>query len=80
MFRIPVAMPDLSGDEEKYVAEAIRSSWISSTGSFIDRFEKEFAQLCGTGTALSVCNGTLALHLAMLGLMFVLEMRYWFPH
>ena len=68
MFRIPVAIPDLSGDEEKYVSEAIRSSWISSTGSFIDRFEREFAKLCGTGTALSVCNGTLALHLAMLGL------------
>ena len=68
MFRIPVAIPDLSGDEEKYVSEAIRSSWISSTGPFIDRFEREFAKLCGTGTALSVCNGTLALHLAMLGL------------
>ncbi len=65
---IHVAEPDLSGNEEKYVVEAIRSSWISSTGPFIQKFEKEFAQLCGTQTAISVCNGTVALHLALLGL------------
>lgn len=68
MIKIPLAAPDLSGNEERYVAEAIRSSWISSTGSFIQRFEKEFAGLCGTRTSLTVCNGTVALHLAMLGL------------
>jgi perosamine synthetase len=65
---IPVAAPDLGGNEERYVAEAIRSSWISSTGTFVQRFEKDFAELCGTRAALSVCNGTVALHLAMLGL------------
>ena len=43
MPRIPVAMPDLSGNEEKYVVDAIRSTWISSTGPYIQRFEKEFA-------------------------------------
>jgi len=66
--RIPVADADLSGNEEKYVVEAIRSTWISSTGEFVGRFEKEFADLCGTGSAISVSNGTVALHLAMLGL------------
>ena len=65
---IPVSIPDLSGNEEKYVVDAIRSTWISSTGSYVDRFEKEFAQLTGTSTALSVCNGTVALHLALLAL------------
>ncbi len=65
---IPVAAPDLSGNEETYVVEAIRSSWISSTGPFIERFEGEFAKLCGTRTSISVCNGTVALHLALLGL------------
>ena len=49
---IPVAAPDLSGNEEKYVVDAIRSSWISSSGSYINRFEKEFAGLCGSGAAL----------------------------
>jgi perosamine synthetase len=65
---IPVAAPDLGGNEEAYVVEAIRSSWISSTGRFVQRFESEFAKLCGTRTSLSTCNGTVALHLALLGL------------
>jgi len=68
MERIPVARADLSGNEETYVVEAIRSSWISSTGSFVSRFEGEFARECATSSALSVCNGTVALHLALLAL------------
>jgi perosamine synthetase len=66
--RIPVAAPDLSGNEEHNVLEALRSTWISSTGAFIDRFESEFAELCGAKGAMGVCNGTVALHLALLGL------------
>jgi perosamine synthetase len=68
MPRIPVAMPDLSGNEEKYVVDAIRSTWISSTGSYIQRFEKEFAELCQTRAAIGVSNGTVALHLALLAM------------
>lgn len=65
---IPVARPDLGGNEEKYVLEALRSSWISSTGPYITEFEKKFATLCGSRAAISVCNGTVALHLALLTL------------
>ena len=65
---IPVASPDLSGNEEKYVVDAIRSTWISSTGLYIQRFEKEFAELCDAHTSVVVCNGTVALHLALLAL------------
>jgi perosamine synthetase len=65
---IPVAAPDLGGTEERNVLEALRSTWISSTGSFLNRFESEFAKLCETEGALGVCNGTVALHLALLGL------------
>lgn len=65
---IPVANSDLSGNEEKYVLDAIRSSWVSSTGKYLDRFEREFADLCGARTSIGVCNGTVALHLALLGL------------
>jgi perosamine synthetase len=64
--RIPVANSDLTGNEEKYVVDAIRSSWVSSTGKYLDRFESEFAELCGTRTSVGVCNGTVALHLALL--------------
>src|SRR5437868_1266057 len=66
--KIPVSCPDLGGNEEKYALDAIRSSWISSTGPYITRFEQEFAKLCGVRAAISVCNGTIALHLALLTL------------
>ncbi|MFN3192030.1 MAG: DegT/DnrJ/EryC1/StrS family aminotransferase [Aureliella sp.] len=68
MPRIPVACADVSGSEEAYVTEAIRSSWISSTGKFVDQFEKTFAELCQSDYALSCSNGTVALHLALLGM------------
>src|SRR6266540_4492615 len=66
--KIPVASAGLSGNEEKDVVDAIRSSWISSTGAYISRFESEFSNLCGSRTAIGVCNGTVALHLALLAL------------
>jgi perosamine synthetase len=65
---IPVASVDLGGNEEAYVVDAMRSTWISSSGKYLQRFEKEFAVFCGSNTALSVCNGTAALYLALLGM------------
>jgi perosamine synthetase len=58
-------MPDLGGNEEAYVLEALRSTWISSTGAFVDRFEREFAAFAATRAAISVSNGTAALHLLL---------------
>ncbi len=66
--RIPVAAPDLTGNEERYVVDAIRSTWISSSGLYLDRFESEFARETCSNSALGVCNGTVALHLALLAL------------
>lgn len=63
--RIPWAKPALWGNEEKYVASALASTWISG-GEFVERLESEFAALCGVPHALSACNGTAALHLAYL--------------
>ena len=65
---IPVAQPDLTGNEEKYVVDAIRSSWISSSGKYLDRFEREFAAACNADATLGVSNGTVALHLALMAL------------
>lgn len=65
---IPVSAPDLSGNEETYVLDAIRSTWISSTGPYVEKFESVFGMLCKANSAIAVCNGTVALHLAMLGL------------
>jgi perosamine synthetase len=66
--RLPVAAPDLEGNEGRYVLDALRSSWISSSGPYLTRFEAEFAELCDTRHAIAVSNGTVALHLAMLAL------------
>jgi perosamine synthetase len=68
MNRINLAVPALGGSEERYVLDALRSTWISSTGPYVRRFEHEFATLCGTRAAISVVNGTAALHLVMLAL------------
>lgn len=62
---IPVYTPALDGREEKYVLDAVRSGWISSLGQYVTRFEQEFAEFCGVAHAVSVCNGTASLHLAL---------------
>lgn len=68
MKQIALSIPDLQGNEEAYVVEAIRSTWISSTGKYVNEFERSFADIAGTQEAISVCNGTVALHLALLAL------------
>ena len=63
---IPVAAPVLNGNEKLYVNECLDTGWISSNGKFIHRFEEGFAQFCGSKHAIACCNGTVALHLALL--------------
>ena len=65
---IALSIPDLQGNEEAYVVEAIRSTWISSTGKYVNEFERMFPRVAGSNEAISVCNGTVALHLALLAL------------
>ena len=62
---IPVARPSLVGDEGRYLAECIESGWISSAGSFIDRFEQAVADSCGVCHGVACSSGTTALHLAL---------------
>ncbi len=67
-YKYPVYQPNLSGNEKKYVDECIESTWISSKGVFIKRFEDEFSNFTGIKYAASVSNGTVALHVALLAL------------
>jgi len=67
-YAIPVYQPELSGNEKRYVLECLDSTWISSKGRFVSEFEERFASFAGTKQAISVCNGTVALHLALLSL------------
>ncbi|HEV8614952.1 MAG TPA: DegT/DnrJ/EryC1/StrS family aminotransferase [Methylomirabilota bacterium] len=65
---IPVASPDLGGNERRYVDECIETGWISSAGGFVRRFEEAFAAMCGVEHAVAVSSGTAALHLALVAL------------
>jgi perosamine synthetase len=62
---IPIYRPDLSGNERRYVLECVDTTWISSIGEFIPRFEQALAEVSGAPFAIAVCNGTVALHLAL---------------
>jgi perosamine synthetase len=65
---IPVYKPDLSGKEKIYVNDCLDTTWISSKGVFINRFQDEFSKYIGAQDSIAVCNGTVALHLALLAL------------
>lgn len=66
MPRYPVYQPSLSGNERNYVNQCLDSTWISSKGEFVERFESSFAERINVQHATSVFNGTVALHLALL--------------
>lgn len=68
MIKFPVYQPSLNGNEKKYVNECLDSTWISSKGKFIAEFEQKFAEFTNIKYATTVCNGTVALHLALAAL------------
>jgi perosamine synthetase len=66
--RYPIAAPDLSGNELAYVTDCLKSTWISSAGRYVTEFEERVAARSACKHGVSVCNGTAALHLALLAL------------
>ena len=62
---VRVAEPVLDGNEAAYVLDCLQSTWISSRGSYIDRFEKLLAEFCEVPCAVVTNNGTTSLHLAL---------------
>jgi len=68
IWKLPVTQPSLGGNELKYVSDCIATSWISSQGSYVTQFEQAFAKFHDVPKALTVSNGTTALHLALAGL------------
>ena len=63
--RIFLSPPHLGKEEAKNVSVAFSSNWISTTGPFIDQFEKNIAKYCHRKTACAVQSGTAAIHLAI---------------
>ncbi len=62
---IPVNEPLLNGNEKKYLNECIDTGWISSEGPFVTKFEESLAQYVDRRYGIAVCNGTVALDLAV---------------
>jgi dTDP-4-amino-4,6-dideoxygalactose transaminase len=62
---IRLSEPCFGGNEELYVKECLESGYVSSVGSFVDRFEREFAERVGSTYAIACASGTAALHVAL---------------
>lgn len=58
--------PEFDGNEWTYVKECLDTGWVSSTGSYVDRFERDLAAIVGCRFAVACVNGTSALHVALL--------------
>ena len=63
---IPLHAPCFIGNEKKYLCECIDSTYVSSVGKFVDKFEEMVATYTGTKRAVVCVNGTNALHLALM--------------
>ncbi|MCJ8166413.1 LegC family aminotransferase [Pontibacter sp. E15-1] len=63
---IPLHEPKFIGREKEYVADAIESTFVSSVGAYVNKFEGMMADLTGAKFAVATVNGTAALHMALL--------------
>ena len=63
---VPLAVPKFIGDEKKYLNECIDTTFVSSVGQFVDRFEKDMATYTGAKRAVVCVSGTNALHMSLM--------------
>ncbi len=63
---IPISVPNFPGNERKYVDDAIRSTWVSTAGPLIPKFEKAMAEYMGCEYTVATYSGTAALHLSLI--------------
>lgn len=62
---IPLHTPVFTGNEKAYVADTIDSTFVSSVGAYVDRFEQDMVRYTGAPKAVATVNGTAALHIAL---------------
>jgi aminotransferase in exopolysaccharide biosynthesis len=62
---IPLHIPLFSGHERDYILDTIDSTFVSSVGAFVDRFERDIAAYTGSPQAVATVNGTAALHISL---------------
>lgn len=62
---IPLAIPNLAGNEARYLQDCVTTGFVSSVGPFVRRFEEMVADATGAADAVAVSSGTVGLHLAL---------------
>lgn len=62
---IPLSVPNIKGNEIKYVTEALEAEWVSTGGAMIERFEKDIAEYVHAPGAAACQSGTAGIHLAL---------------
>lgn len=62
---IPLCIPNIRGNEWKYIKECLDTNWVSSAGNYVDLFEDKFREYQGVKSAVVTVNGTSAIHLAL---------------
>ena len=62
---IPLSVPNICGNEWKYVKDCLDTEWVSSAGKYVDLFEKKISQYSGSKYAIACVNGTSALQVSL---------------
>ena len=65
---VPLSIPNLVGNEKRYLMECIDTGFVSSVGPFVTRFEQKICEITGATSCVSVASGTCGLQLALLAL------------
>lgn len=63
---IPLSVPNLKGNELKYVTEAVETEWVSTGGPYVSKFERNIAEYLNVDGAVSCQNGTSGIHLCLI--------------
>ena len=63
---IPLSVPNLKGNESKYLKECVDTEWVSSVGKFVDEFENQIIKYTKCKYAIACSSGTTALQLALI--------------
>lgn len=63
---VPLSIPVFKGNEKKYLNECIDTTFVSSVGKYVDRFEDEMAKYTGAKKAVVCVSGTNALHMSLM--------------
>jgi aminotransferase in exopolysaccharide biosynthesis len=63
---IPLSIPELSGNEWKYVKDCLDTGWVSMAGAYVNKFERSVAHFCGADYGIATVNGTAALHISLM--------------